>query len=379
MTTVPLSNSASSDSLKSEELDTRQTKINLKDLSPSQITELLVQLGERPYRGSQIAAWLFNRGCLDFEDMTDISKSSKIKMAKYFSVSPLLNLVKDEADPEGARRLLWRLKDDLLVESVLLTEASHYTLCLSTQVGCRMGCRFCRTGSLGLSRNLTQGEIIDQIILTRQLIAQDEKDEFQLTNLVFMGMGEPLDNADNVLNSLDLINSPKYLAMSSKHISLSTVGLIPQIKRLSELGGLKGGLTISLGSANDELRSQLMPINKKWPLSNLKEALADFPLPKGRRLTFAYVLLEGLNDSPAQARELSVFLTGLKTKINLIPFNPWPGAPFKRPAEKTIEAFRDILLDKHHTVLIRNTKGASVSAACGLLVADQTPLSPALA
>jgi 23S rRNA (adenine2503-C2)-methyltransferase len=196
-------------------------------------------------------------------------------------------------------------------------------------------------------------------------------DDLKITNVVFMGMGEPLDNADNVTRALEIITSPKYLAIATKRVSLSTVGVIPQIQRLAGSGGLKGGLTISLGSANNELRSFLMPANKSWPLAELKKTLSAFPLPNGRRLTIAYVLLDSLNDSPMQARELSRFLAGLKTKINLIPFNPWPGAPFNRPSQKAIESFRDVLLDKRHSVQVRDTKGASINAACGLLVADQ--------
>lgn len=328
----------------------------------------MIGLGQKPYRGRQIARWLFAKGCDSFEKMTDVSKSFREILSRLYSVDPLLTLQADESDQEGARRLLWRLSDGEMTESVILKEFNHHTLCVSSQVGCRMGCRFCRTGSMGLKRQLTQGEIVGQIIRARELLQPSPE---SLTNIVFMGMGEPLDNAENVLRSLKIITSPDYLAFSSKHISLSTVGVVPQIQALSEQGGLKCGLTISLGSADDDLRSSLMPCNKSWPLQKLKEALLSYPLPKGRRFTFAYVLLAGVNDSPEQALLLSKFLTGLKSKINLIPFNPWPGAPFKRPSPEATAAFQDVLLDKFHTAQIRSTKGASVNAACGLLAASQ--------
>jgi 23S rRNA (adenine2503-C2)-methyltransferase len=346
-----------------------QGKVHLKDKSPSWIADFMTQLGQKSYRGEQISSWLFKRGGTDFAEMTDISKATRDIISRVCSVSPLLSLVKDEDDGLGARRFLWRLTDGQLVESVLLKELGHYTLCVSSQVGCRMGCRFCRTGTLGFRRNLSQGEIIEQITGIKKLTGS----KCNITNIDFMGMGEPLDNADNVLSSLNLIVSPKYLAISANRVSLSTVGVIPEIIRLTEAGGLKGGLTISLGSADNKTRDNLMPANKKWPLEALKEALTLYPLTHGRRLTFAYVLLSGINDSPAQAKKLTSFLSGLKTKINLIPFNPWPKAPFKRPTDQAVEAFQAILADKYHTVLIRDTKGASINAACGLLVADQVP------
>jgi 23S rRNA (adenine2503-C2)-methyltransferase len=246
---------------------------------------------------------------------------------------------------------------------------------------------------MGLKRNLTMGEIVAQVIQTKLLIRADinhgdypgqeiiappsstrySQKQSKLTNLVLMGMGEPFDNADNVLKSLQLITSPEYLAIANKHVTVSTVGVIPQLEHLIENGGLKCGLTISLGSVDDKIRSSIMPCNKAWPLSRLKEVLTAYPLPHGQRLTFAYVLLKDVNDSPDQALALSKFLTGLKTKINLIPFNPWPGAPYQRPSKEKIISFHDILSQKYHTVLIRDTKGSSINAACGLLVASQIP------
>jgi 23S rRNA (adenine2503-C2)-methyltransferase len=243
-----------------------------------------------------------------------------------------------------------------------------------------MGCRFCRTATIGFKRNLTLGEIISQITMAKQLPnrVKLKGKKKRVTNIVFMGMGEPLDNPERVLASLDIMTSPKYLAIGQNRVSLSTVGVIPALKKLIEKGGLHGGLTISLSSAKDEVRDQIMPINKVWPLGELKEVLTAFPLHRGDRISIAYVLLEGVNDSPQDAKDLSRFLTGLKTKINLIPFNPWPGAPFNRPSEKAIADFKSVLVEKFHTVLTRETRGDSINAACGLLVASQTTSEPSV-
>jgi 23S rRNA (adenine2503-C2)-methyltransferase len=345
-------------------------RIRLKDLSPAEITQKLVDIGEKNHRGAQISKWLFQKGANSFDEMTDISKVSRAKFSTLFSVDPLLSLVQDQAEPGGARRLLWRLQDNLLVDSVIIRgNTDHLTLCVSTQVGCRMGCRFCRTGTLGLKRNLTPGEIIEQLIWAKKLTP---KNDLKITNVVFMGMGEPLDNSKNVLKALEVITSSDYQALPIRGVSLSTVGVIPQLRQIIDSGRLKARLTVSLGSAVDATRSQIMPSNIKWPLAELKEVLRDFQkLQPSNRITFSLVLLSGLNDSLEQAKQLSKFLTGLKSKVNLIPFNPWPGAPFKRPSQQTIENFQNFLLGKHHTVQVRDTKGASIKAACGLLVGER--------
>jgi 23S rRNA (adenine2503-C2)-methyltransferase len=343
-------------------------KVRLADLSPEELTDFVVSMGEKPYRGKQIASWIFARGCSGFEEMSDISKASRDKLAAVSTARSPVSLAESETDgSDGSRRLLWRLEDGELIESVVLDEGGHLTLCVSSQIGCRMGCRFCRTGTLGLKRNLTQGEILGQVLGAVALVPPEDG---KITNVVFMGMGEPLDNADNVLRSLKIMTAPQYLAIAGRHISLSTVGVVPRLEQIAARGGLKCGLTISLGAADDELRSSVMPCNRRWPLARLKETLLAFPLPRGRRLTVAYVLLAGVNDSPEHAWHLSKFLTGLKVKINLIPFNPWPGAPYERPAPWATAAFQDVLVDKYHTAQIRTTKGASVNAACGLLVAS---------
>lgn len=336
-----------------------ETRPNLLDLNPAELTELCLGLAEKAYRGQQLAAWLFRRGVDDFDQMTDIAKSARQKLAEIACIHQPQAL--EVAEDESASKILWELADGQKVESVLIRERDHLTLCLSSQVGCALGCRFCRTGTLGLSRNLSQGEILGQIIGTRKMLKEGE----QLTNLVFMGMGEPLLNRENVIRSLKVITDPELMAMGKKHISLSTVGIVPELPLLAQ--GPEIGLTVSLSAPNDELRDQLMPINRKYPLAALKKALAGWPLAHGRRLTIAYVLLDGVNDRPEQAAALSRLLTGLKVKINLIPFNPWPGAPFRAPAEVAVERFRQVLLAKNHTVIVRWSKGGGLSAACGQL------------
>jgi 23S rRNA (adenine2503-C2)-methyltransferase len=231
-------------------------------------------------------------------------------------------------------------------------------------VGCALGCLFCRTGTLGFTRDLTSGEILGQVLGARRLLRPGEK----LTNLVFMGMGEPLLNPEAVLRSLHILNAPDFLALGKKRISLSTAGIVPGLESLG--AGPEIGLTVSLAAPEDELRDRLMPINRRYPLAELKKALAAWPLTRGRRLTIAYVLLKGVNDGPELAVKLSRYLTGLKVKINLIPFNPWPGAPFETPDPAAVAEFQAVLIQKGHTAPVRWSKGGGVSAACGQLAAQ---------
>ena len=335
---------------------------NLPDLSPEEIAALCAGWGEKPWRGKQLAAWLFRRGATDWDQMTDLAKSFRLKLAEGARLTwPRLEAVSED---DEAAKLLWRLADGHRVESVLLRERGHLTLCLSSQVGCALGCLFCRTGTLGFTRNLTSGEILGQILGAKPLVRPGEN----LTNLVFMGMGEPLLNPEAVLKSLAVINAPDFLALGKRGVSLSTAGIIPGLEALK--AGPEIGLTISLAAPEDELRDRLMPINRKFPLAELKKTLAAWPLSRGRRLTIAYVLMKGVNDSPALARKLSRFLAGLKTKINLIPFNPWPGAPFEAPGPEAVAEFQDALVQKGHTALVRLSKGGGLSAACGQLAAE---------
>ncbi len=338
-----------------------RTLPNLLDMDAAGLVDFCVALGEKPYRGRQLAAWLFRRGAADFESMTDISKERRQKLAQAARLAR--PRVLEAPEDEEARKILWELEDGLRVESVLIRETDHLTLCLSSQVGCALGCRFCRTGTMGFTRNLAVSEIVGQILGAREFVGPDEK----LTNLVFMGMGEPLLNRENVVKSLGLITDPDLLALAKKHISLSTVGIVPELAALAR--GPEVGLTISLSAPTDELRNEIMPVNKKYPLGELKRALMDWPLRRGRRITIAYVLLKGVNDSLGEAAELSRFVRGLPVKFNLIPFNPWPNAPFEAPTCENVEKFKNFLAAKGHTVIVRWSKGGKLSAACGQLAA----------
>ena len=333
---------------------------NLPDLRPEELAELCARWGEKPWRGRQLAVWLFRRGASDWDQMTDLAQKFRLKLAERTRLAwPSLEAVTEDRE---AAKLLWRLPDGLKVESVLIRERDHLTLCLSSQAGCALGCLFCRTGTLGFTRNLTSGEILGQVLGARRLVRPGEN----LTNLVFMGMGEPLLNPEAVLKSLAVINDPDFLALGKRRVSLSTAGIVPGLAALPP----DIGLTVSLAAPEDGLRDRLMPINRKYPLAELKKALAARPLGRGRRLTIAYVLLKEVNDAPALAVKLNRFLAGLKVKINLIPFNSWPGAPFEAPDPSAVAEFQAVLIQKGHTATVRLSKGVNLSAACGQLAAE---------
>jgi 23S rRNA (adenine2503-C2)-methyltransferase len=248
------------------------------------------------------------------------------------------------------------------MESVLLPERDHWTLCLSSQVGCPLGCRFCRTGKRGWVRNLKASEIIDQVIGVRSTLSPGEK----LTNLVLMGMGEPLLNYQNVLQALEVLRSPLGLQFSNRRITLSTAGIIPEmVELLSRRNFVK--LAISLNATTEEQRSSLMPINRKYPLKSLLSACRDIPLPNRERITFEYVLIHGVNDSPEDAWRLARLLKGIRAKVNLIAFNEHPGSSFRRPSEEGVQNFRGILMAKGFTAMLRQSKGSDILAACGQL------------
>ncbi len=338
--------------------------IDLLNLSQEELDAFVAELGEKPFRGRQILKWLYRYGVHDFDAMTDLSKDLRGRLARAAYIGRLELVRRTRSELDGAVKFLWGLADGNKVESVLIPERGHFTLCVSSQVGCAMGCRFCRTAELGLKRNLSQGEIVGQVLAAREILPEDGK----LTNLVFMGMGEPLANRENVVRAFAMLTEPGLAGMSKRHISLSTVGLVPELPLLAEAVTL--GLTVSLNAADDKTRDYLMPINRRYPLDQLHRALAAFPLPSGRRITIAYVLLAGINDSVEDARKLSRYLHGLKVKINLVPFNSYSGAGFEPPAEDAILAFQEVLIRKNYTVIIRRSKGRDVAAACGQLAGE---------
>ena len=335
-------------------------KIRIKDLDEAELTGWLTDLGEKPFRARQVRKWLFQAGARSFEEMTDISRDLRGRLGERADIvrPRQLEVLRSE---DGTRKYLWELADGGRVESVLIPERDHLTLCLSSQVGCRMGCRFCRTAKLGFKRNLAPSEIIDQYLGVREGLEEGEN----LTNLVFMGMGEPLDNFDGVTRALKVLTEPGLVGLARRHLSVSTVGVVPRLPQLAE--AITVGLTVSLGAADDKTRDRLMPVNRRWPLAELHRALAAFPLPQRRRITIAYVLLKDVNDGEEYARNLTRFLHGLKVKINLIPFNSFPGAEFEPSTPERTEAFKALLERRNYTVIIRKSKGRDVAAACGQL------------
>jgi len=332
----------------------------LKDFTPAEL-ELWAQQGGQPaYRARQLLKWLYSQNAEDFQVMTDLSRDFR----GWLDENARISSVKREkvlTDADGTRKLLLRLQDGERIETVLIDEGERLTLCLSSQVGCAYGCRFCLTGRDGFRRNLTTGEIVDQICAARKEIAQGER----VTNLVFMGMGEPLANLAQVLKALEIITSDRGLNFSTRRITLSTVGLIPEMLKLSSLFPIK--LAVSLHAADNDTRSRIMPINKRYPLEELLEACRNLELPRRNRVTFEYLLLGGVNDSPEAARKLAKLLRGLRAKINIIPFNQYPGAKFKAPSPTSVEEFQKILQDEHFTATVRQSRGAGIMAACGQL------------
>ena len=294
------------------------------------------------------------------QEMTNLSKEVRTVMAKEARIGNL-EIVRTETSGDGTKKILFRLEDGLLIESVLIPGASHWTLCVSTQAGCRMGCAFCFTARSGFNRNLRPAEIVDQIVQAKFRTEEGPG----INNLVLMGMGEPLDNYDNVLKAIAIINSDYGLSLSPRKITLSTCGLAPGIERLGRESAVN--LAVSLNAPDDRRRNELMPINRKYPLAALIQACKSYPMPRRRRITFEYILIAGVNDSPADAKLLVKTFGGLRCKFNLIAFNEFPGCPFKAPDPRAIEAFQKVLVDHRFTAVLRQSRGKDILAACGQL------------
>jgi 23S rRNA (adenine2503-C2)-methyltransferase len=337
--------------------------ISLNEYTLPELQHLLAAWGQPSYRALQVLKWVY-KGVDDFELMTDIARPFRQELVRRAWVQRLRVEQTQEAR-DGTRKYLFALTDGNLVESVLIPEEDHSTLCLSTQAGCAMGCLFCLTARKGLIRNLTAGEIVNQIRTVQPLAPEGRP----LTNLVFMGMGEPLANFGALVRALAMISAPWGLNFSYRRLTVSTVGLAPFIPRLGREA--RANLTVSLNATDDETRSRLMPVNRRYPLAELLRACREFPLPKHRRITFAYVLIEGVNDAPGQARQLARLLRGLRCKINLIPLNPHPQLPFAPPPEARILQFQDILRQANYTVLLRESRGGEIAAACGQLAGEK--------
>jgi len=337
-------------------------KINLKNLWLDELEDFLEKLGEKKYKAKQLAKWIYNKGVSDFEQMTNLSRELRGRLSEVACIHKLKLVKRQISKIDRTEKFLFGLFDGKRIETVLMREKGRTTLCISTQVGCALNCIFCATGRMGLQRNLSAGEIVDQIICAKEYLKENEK----ITNLVIMGMGEPLLNYENTVKAIRIIRSEFGLSISARRITLSTAGIVPNIYRLADQG-LKIKLALSLNAPDDELRKKLMPITKKYPLSEVLQALKYYAKINDTRVTFEYVLIKDINDSKEQAKELAKLVRGIPCKINLIPYNPIKNCPFNKPDEDTLQNFRDTLHPRAPAVTLRKSKGEDIQAACGQL------------
>ena len=319
----------------------------------------MVENGLERFRGRQVAQWMYGRGTTDFGDMTNLSVPTREKLSERMNILDLERVTAEEASDGSAMKFLFQMPDGGRIESVLMREGKRRTLCVSSQIGCPLDCSFCATGKMGLVRNLSSAEIIDQVIQARKVLADREDD---LTNVVMMGMGEPLLNLDAVAKATALMNLDYGPSISNRRITVSTAGHVPGIYRLIE-NGQKVMLAVSLNATTDALRNEIMPINKRWPIKELLDAASDYQMFNGRRITFEYVLLGGLND----AKALVKLVRRIPSKVNVIPWNPIDGEDYDRPDEDRIRVFVDTIAEAQLTVTIRYSKGTEITAGCGQL------------
>ncbi|MEO6600105.1 MAG: 23S rRNA (adenine(2503)-C(2))-methyltransferase RlmN [Polyangiaceae bacterium] len=352
---------------------------------PNEWEAALTAIGERPFRAKQLFRWLHQRAEFDPEKMSDLSLPFRTRLTEAGVSAPFIVADVHESK-DGTRKLVLEAKDGARVESVIIpmtdmsdadasassdeeedepspTQKSKVTLCISTQYGCAMGCVFCASGQAGLVRGLRASEIVSQVYLAKRYLRPDE----QLGNLVFMGMGEPLHHYDQTARALRLLTHPDGLGMSPRRITVSTVGLIPGIERLGRDFAGKIGLAVSVHAPDDETRDRIIPMNRRYPVADLMRALRAYPLPKRRRITIEYTLIDGVNDSPNHARELGTILRGLQTKINLIPMNPITASELRSPKSESVRQFQDVLANAGYSCFVRTRRGDEVAAACGQL------------
>ena len=329
--------------------------------SETELKEIFCEWNVETYRVHQVFTWVYHYNCRDFSEMSNISKSLRSKLAEHFHFS-LPKIQQRTYSIDGSIKYLMELNDGAVVESVWMPSDSRKTLCLSTQVGCRLNCSFCLTASLGLKRNLTAGEIIGQHIAINEEL--EEKD--QITNVVFMGMGEPLDNYVPVVNALRIMTSPEAMKVSTRKVTVSTSGLVEKIKAFQE-ENLHINLAISLNASDNATRDWLMPINKKYPIEVLIDCLKKYPLKPQRRHTIEYVLLEGINDSDEDAERLAKWLQGVPCKINLIPFNFFDSSEYRPPSENRVLDFQNYLMKRNFSAFIRKNRATDILGACGQL------------
>jgi 23S rRNA (adenine2503-C2)-methyltransferase len=357
---------------------------SLVGLSRDELVAEMAAFGAEAFRARQLWHWIYHRGATDFAVMTSLAKTFRERLAEAYVVGRP-EVSRALASVDETRKWLLRFPDGQEVETVHIPEEDRGTLCVSSQVGCTLTCKFCHTGTQRLVRNLEAAEIVGQVMVARDALgewpsptagrqtANDSAEDRQVTNIVMMGMGEPLYNYDNVAKALRIVMDHEGLSISKRKITLSTSGVVPMIRQCgAELGV---NLAISLHAVTDELRDELVPLNKKYPIAELLEACRTYPgSSNARRITFEYVMLRGVNDSPAEARELVRLLRGIPAKVNLIPFNAWPGAPYERSTEAAIRVFGDIVNAAGYASPVRTPRGVDIMAACGQLKSDSVKL-----
>jgi 23S rRNA (adenine2503-C2)-methyltransferase len=341
-----------------------EAKLDLRSVTLEEAEAFAVAQGWPRFRGEQIWRWVHDKGARSFDDMTNLGRDTRARLAETAVIGGL-DLAEVQTSHDGTRKLRLVTRDGESIESVIIPDGDKTTLCISSQVGCAVDCQFCATAKLGLRRNLDAGEIVDQVYLARRLLAEVEPGR-RISNLVYMGMGEPLHNYDNLVRSLRILTHDKGIGLSQRRITVSTSGLVPKLERL---GGedVRPNLAVSLNAPSDAIRDAIMPINRKWNIAQLLGALRAYPLEQRRRITFEYVLLAGVNDAPADAVQLARLLRGIRCKVNLIPFNPHPEAPYERPSHAVITAFQDECRRLGLAVYLRTPRGDDIDAACGQL------------
>ncbi len=334
-----------------------ENKIDLKGLTQEQLQDFLSSLGKEKYRTKQILRWIYQRHVCDFDQMTDLAKDFRAQLKQSAFVSECVPET-EQTSSDGTKKYLFRLADGETVEAVRIPmEEGRATLCISTQVGCAMGCQFCMTGTFGLTRNLSAAEIVNQVCAA--LV------DAPVSNIVLMGMGEPLHNLDNVVQALKIFYLDDGLGFGSRRVTLSTCGLVPGIEALADK--VKVNLAVSLNATTDSLRDELMPVNKRYPLADLMQACREFAKTTRQRITFEYILIGGINDSLADAKRIVKLLHGVRGKINLIAYNEHDGSPFKAPTHENVKAFQSYLLQRDVVATLRASKGQDIAAACGQL------------
>jgi 23S rRNA (adenine2503-C2)-methyltransferase len=339
-------------------------KTDLAGLELRELEDFVVSLGHKKFHAKQIYQWIWKRGVVDFDGMTNLARELRASLAESATIS-LPEVVHHDVSTDGTQKFALRLSDGCQIEAVFIPDTPKQTFCISTQVGCAMGCAFCLTGKMGLVRHLTAAEIAAQVRLLAR--ATDLLDKS--FNIVLMGMGEPLQNYDNTMKALRMLNEKEGFDMHPKRVTLSTVGLVPMMDKLAQ-EELMPNLAVSLHAATEEQRRAIVPPTKKYSLQDIIDACKRFPLSKRRRIMFEYVMLAGVNDSDEDARKLVKVLAGVKAKVNLLPLNAAPGIPFERPSDERINTFAKILADRGLMVSVRKSRGRDIRAACGQLIVE---------